>query len=202
MDQSVSHLRAEVWKCSQHLESMVSDMSTMKNLSLCMSALTDASVQTCPVDDKTTMPQRQCLQSTIYAGKTDHQLSSPNDSPISEDLGRRFMGGRFIGKCPLNLQFPTVGRMEDNLDPLLYLEKCKDFLSLYPLTDEELMVTLRNVLCGTARYWWDVTRLSTYSWAEFQSKCLSAFLPEDYGDELAERVRTRPATTVMACRDK
>lgn len=186
MAQSVNHLQIEVWKCSQHLEGMVSDVSTMKNKSLHMSALADASVQTCPINDKITLPQRQHLQSTMHTGMTESPLSSPNNSPISGDLGHRF-----VGKCPLKLQFPTFGRMEDSPDPLLYLEKCKDFLSINPLSDEELMVTLRNVLYGTARDWWDVTRVSTHSWTDFQSNFLSAFLSEDYEDELAERVRTR-----------
>lgn len=88
----------------------------------------------------------------MHAGMTESPLSSPNDSPISGDLGHRFMG-----KCPIKLQSPTFGRVEDNPDPLLYLEKCKDFLSINPLTDEELTVTFRNVLYSTARDWWDIT---------------------------------------------
>ena len=122
----------------------------------------------------------------MHAGVLESLLCSPDDSPISGDLGRRFMG-----KCPLKLQFPTFGGMEDNPDPLLYLDRCKDFLALNPLTDGELMVTFRNVLFGTARDWWDVTRATTHSWKDFQSKFLSAFLSEDYEDELAERVWTR-----------
>lgn len=107
---------------------------------------------------------------------TDHQLSSPNDRPISENLECRF-----TGKCPINLQFPTSGRMEDN--PAVVLREEERFsLSL----DKELMVTLRNAQCGTARYW-DVAQLRTHSWVEFQSKFLSAFLPEDYEDELVTK---------------
>ncbi|KAG7480145.1 hypothetical protein JOB18_044254 [Solea senegalensis] len=81
--------------------------------------------------------------------------------------------------------------MEDEPDPLLYLEKCNDFLALNPLTDEELMATLRNVLHGTARDWRNWVRLNTHTWSDFREKFCAAFLSEDYEDELAERVRTR-----------
>jgi hypothetical protein len=52
--------------------------------------------------------------------------------------------------------------------------------------DEELMATLRNVLHGTVRDWWDVVRLNTHTWSDFQQKFRAAFLSEDYEDELAE----------------
>ncbi len=54
------------------------------------------------------------------------------------------------------------------------------------------MVTLlRNVLHGTVRDWWDVARSEVATWREFEKRFTSAFLSEDYQDELAERVRTR-----------
>ena len=68
---------------------------------------------------------------------------------------------------------------------------CHDFLALHPLLDEELIATLRNVLHGTARDWWDVVRRETTTWADFETNFIAAFLSEDYEDELAERVRTR-----------
>lgn len=97
---------------------------------------------------------------------------------------------KFIGKTPITLQFPTFGQRDDNPDPLLFLEKCHDFLALNPLLDEELIATLRNVLHGTARDWWDVVRRETTTWIDFEAKFIAAFLSEDYKDELAERVRT------------
>lgn len=45
------------------------------------------------------------------------------------------------------------GRMGDTQDSLMFLDKCKDFLALHPLTDTELTATLRNVLHGTACDW-------------------------------------------------
>ncbi|GAA6085733.1 uncharacterized protein LOC113073276, partial [Tachysurus ichikawai] len=76
------------------------------------------------------------------------------------------------------------GWMEDNPDPVFFLEKCQDCLAVYPHSEEELVATLRNVLHGTARDWWDVARFETFTWVD-------AFLSEDYDDELAERVQTR-----------
>ena len=65
----------------------------------------------------------------------------------------------YRGKSPIKMHFPMFGRLEDTQDPLLYLEKCNDFLALHPLTDAELIATLRNVLHGTARDSWDVARV-------------------------------------------
>ena len=110
---------------------------------------------------------RQRLQSTV----------------LTDTAGAR---ARLTGKCPVKLRFPSFGKMEDEPDPLLYLEKCSEFLALNPLMDEELMATLRNVLHGTVRDWWDVVRLNTHTWSDFQQKFRAAFLSEDYEDELAE----------------
>ncbi|RXN08546.1 activity-regulated cytoskeleton-associated -like protein [Labeo rohita] len=91
----------------------------------------------------------------------------------------------------LKLTFPTFGRPSDDADPLLYLTRCQDFFALHPLTDADILATFRSVLYGTARDWWEVARSSIKTWDEFESAFLSAFLSEDYEDELAERVRTR-----------
>ncbi|KAI3356859.1 hypothetical protein L3Q82_003342 [Scortum barcoo] len=115
----------------------------------------------------------------------DH-FGSPSESTIREELKSRFMG-----KSPIKLQFPTFGRLEDTSDPLQYLERCEDFLALNPLSNEELIATLRNVLHGTARDWWDVGRHKIHTWKEFHDQFRAAFLSEDYEDELAERVRNR-----------
>ncbi len=91
----------------------------------------------------------------------------------------------------LKLTFPTFGRPSDDADPLLYLTRCQDFLALHPLAETDLLAAFRNVLHGTARDWWEVARSSVTTWNEFETVFLSAFLSEDYEDELAERVRTR-----------
>ncbi len=91
----------------------------------------------------------------------------------------------------LRLTFPTFGKPTDDTDPLNYLIRCQDFLALHPLADVDLLATFRTVLYGTARDWWEVARTSVFTWTEFEAVFLSAFLSEDYEDELAERVRTR-----------
>ncbi len=53
------------------------------------------------------------------------------------------------------------------------------------------MASVRNVLHGTVRDWWDVERSNTQTWSNFQMKFHTAFLSDDYEDELAERVRAR-----------
>ena len=82
----------------------------------------------------------------------------------------------------------------------MYLENIV-FLALNPLADEELLATLRNVLHGIARDWWDVARLTTTSWADSEAKLSSAFLSEDYTDELADRVRNRVQREKESIRD-
>ncbi len=106
-----------------------------------------------------------------------------------------------MGKSPVKLQFPTFGKPNDTSDPLQYLEWCEDFLALNPLTDEELIATLRNVLHGTARDWWDVGHHKVHTWKEFHDQFRAAFLSEDYEDELAERVRNRVQGESESVRD-
>lgn len=64
-------------------------------------------------------------------------------------------------------------------------------MALHPLTDADILATFRTVLYGTARDWWEVRRSNITTWNEFEAAFLSAFLAEDYEDELAERIRTR-----------
>ncbi len=101
----------------------------------------------------------------------------------------------------IKLTFPTFGRPTDDADPLLYLNKCQDFLALHPLTDTDLLATFRTVLHGTARDWWEVSRSNITTWKEFEAAFISAFLSEDYEDELAERVRTRVQGEKESVRD-
>lgn len=142
-------------------------------------------------------PRLQRLHSTLQYGSGDSEFNLANEFATATVEGR----GRFLGKQPIKIQFPCFGRLEDCDDPLIFLEKCYDFMTLHPLSDEELIATLRNVLHGTARDWWDVARLETPTWQEFESKFLAAFLSEDYEDELAERVRTRVQQEGESIRD-
>nr|XP_055053112.1 uncharacterized protein LOC129438391 [Misgurnus anguillicaudatus]XP_055053113.1 uncharacterized protein LOC129438391 [Misgurnus anguillicaudatus] len=101
----------------------------------------------------------------------------------------------------IRITFPTFGRPSDDLDPLLYITRCHDFLALHPLTDEDVLATFRTVLSGTARDWWEVARSTVHSWSNFQTAFLTAFLAEDYEDELAERVRKRTQGDKETIRD-
>ncbi len=101
----------------------------------------------------------------------------------------------------LKLTFPTFGRACDDSDPLLYVERCQDFLALHPLTDTDLLATFRTVLYGTARDWWEVARSTVTTWNDFGTAFRSAFLSEDYEDELADRVRTRTQGEKESIRD-
>ncbi|RXN25661.1 hepatocyte cell adhesion molecule-like protein [Labeo rohita] len=64
----------------------------------------------------------------------------------------------------------------------------------------DILATFRTVLHGTARDWWEVRRSSISTWSEFEAAFLSAFLSEDYEDELAERVRTKIQGLDRFCR--
>lgn len=44
------------------------------------------------------------------------------------------------------------------------------------VSDGERLATLRNVLHGTARDWWDVARLGTITWTDFETKFRAGFL--------------------------
>lgn len=79
---------------------------------------------------------------------------SPEVAPIEKSVSSRNLS--YKGKLPIKLIFPNFGRPED--DPTLYLEKCQDFLTLKPMSNEEILATLRSVLNGTAKDWWETVR--------------------------------------------
>ncbi|XP_073670965.1 uncharacterized protein [Paramisgurnus dabryanus] len=122
---------------------------------------------------------------TTQVPDTSHSL------PPSTEIVPNLLLNPIIKSDHIRLTFPTFGRPMDDVDPLLYLTKCHDFLALHPLSDADLMATFRTVLHGTARDWWEVSRSSIATWKEFETAFRSAFLAEDYEDELAERVRTK-----------
>ncbi|KAL2086441.1 hypothetical protein ACEWY4_017500 [Coilia grayii] len=101
----------------------------------------------------------------------------------------------------LRLSFPTFGKPHDDSDPVLYLSKCHDFIAIHPLSDADILATFRSVLHGTARDWWEIARATVTSWEDFQTAFLSAFLSEDYEEELADRVRTRRQGAAEPIRD-
>ncbi len=189
---SMRHLEEEITHCTANIRTLTGEVSSIRSSSIAMQppALVHAAVQTLldeqPPFRPAAQPARPRLQSTMFPSVTDAELISPVRAELPPEAKVIFRG-----HSPLNLQFPMFGRVNDTQDPLLYLEKCKDFLALHPLTDAEVIATLRNVLHGTARDWWDVARSEVATWREFEKRFTSAFLSEGYQDELAERVRTR-----------
>ncbi len=188
----MKHLEKEMLHCAVETNALKGAVSSIQNLTIAIhpSSLADASVQTLAVKHQAfeydAQTHRQRLQSTMYPADTEEELMSPVPLDLHHDTKTVYHG-----KSPIKMQFPMYGRLEDTQDPLLFLEKCEDFLALHPLTDSELIATLRNVLHGTARDWWDVARLEINTWTEFEKRFSSSFLSEDYQDELAEWVRTR-----------
>lgn len=69
------------------------------------------------------------------------------------------------------------------------MTQCQDFLALHPLADADLLAAFGTVLYGTTHDWWKVALTSVFIWTEFEAAFLSAFLSEDYEDELAGRVK-------------
>lgn len=74
-------------------------------------------------------------------------------------------------------------------DPLVYLKRCKDFLALRPMSNSEILATMRSVLHASARDWWETVRFKIDTWGNFQQAFLAVFLPEDYQDVLEDQVR-------------
>ncbi|XP_073724302.1 uncharacterized protein [Misgurnus anguillicaudatus] len=128
--------------------------------------------------------------------------SPPSDStPVTGVSAPASLPAPMVKSDHIKLTFPTFGRPSDDADPLLYLTKCQDFLALHPLPDADILATFRTVLYGTARDWWEVSRTNITTWNGFEAAFLSAFLSEDYEDELAERVRTRVQGDTETIRD-
>lgn len=133
--------------------------------------------------------------------QNESSSTTPPDIPAAPVVSPAHLLTPAIKSDHLRLTFPTFGRSSDDTDPLLYLARCQDFLALHPLADIDILATFRTVLHGTARDWWEVARSSINTWDEFKTAFLSAFLSEDYEDELAERVRTRTQGEKETIRD-
>lgn len=110
-------------------------------------------------NDDTNVPY--VLQSTMQQGLPDQSLVGPAELfTTGGDISRCFSG-----RVPVKMEFPTFGRKEDDRDPLMYIEKCQDYLVLNLLSNEEC-----------AHDCWDVARFSISTWVEFQTNFLSASL--------------------------
>lgn len=182
--EEVTRLQGELSHCSTSIKYLTEEISTKSQPT--PTDMVNQSTSTVYQEMPHTVTfSRPRMESTARHTATGEKQTVPGVSTLPLNKSRD------TGRSPIKLQFPTYGKLEDPPDPLQYLERCEDYLSLNPLTDEELMATLRNVLHGTARDWWDVARHKIHTWKEFQVQFRAAFLSEDYEDELAERIRTR-----------
>lgn len=66
-----------------------------------------------------------------------------------------------------------------------------------PLTEVEILATLRNVLHGISREWWDIAREQVTSWNDFKVKFIAAFVSDNYEDEMADCVKEREVVKLM-----
>lgn len=117
---------------------------------------------------------------------SDDHFGSPGGSTLRGEVK-----SRFLGKKPVKLELPAFERVE----------RCEDFLTLKPLSDEELIPTPLKVLHRTMRDWWDVARHKVHTWKEFRVRFCAAFLSENYEDEVAERVSNRVQEEGESIRD-
>lgn len=82
-----------------------------------------------------------------------------------------------------------------------FIEQCENFLSLWPLSDVELIGALNSVLKGPPRSWWIATRNNIRDWEGFKKAFLEAFLPTDYEAEIEEQWRATVQGPAQCLRD-
>lgn len=132
------------------------------------------------------------------------QVCSNTSSHVdsSESISQPALSNLACGRIPpIKMVFPTFGGVNDESDPVIYLERCNDFLALRPMSNSEILATMRSVLHASARDWWETVRFKINSWGSFQKAFLAVFLPEDYQDVLEEKVRNRLQGTNESVRD-
>lgn len=157
MQEDVTRLQGEVLTSIKSVvEEITVNVLGMQHGSQTLSEQTDHTVYQ-EIPDTVTLPSRPRMEST--ARPLGSQVPLGTQRSTSLQLNR----SRDSGKSPVKIQFPTYGKIEDPTDPLQYLERCEDYLALQTLTNTELMATLRNVLHGTARDWWDVARQEVHT---------------------------------------
>lgn len=101
--------------------------------------------------------------SQVYLGST---ISSNTGDLVSQvSVPSNVTCGRVL---PIKMIFPSFGGVHDENDPLVYLERCKDFLALRPMSNREILATMRSVLHASARDWWETVRFKVDTWESFQ----------------------------------
>ncbi|KAL6487683.1 hypothetical protein MHYP_G00043090 [Metynnis hypsauchen] len=91
-------------------------------------------------------------------------------------------------KPPVKIDFPRYGGLNEEMDPVAFIEKCEEFLAVRPLSNAEVLAALTSVLTGTAKDWWMAEKGAIRTWGKFKKAFLRSFLSEDYEAE-AERRR-------------
>lgn len=57
-------------------------------------------------------------------------------------------------------------------DPIDYLEKCKEYLAVWPMNDSEILASLPSVLTHTAKDWWVAVKAQVKTWNQFKTTFL------------------------------
>lgn len=181
----LSSFKAAIQECDKGENELLKEVLSLKKQLLMVQTSLEALCQ------KSTQPDSRVTGHDITAtqvcsGKIAQtvQCNSNDVIPVSTNLAC----GRVL---PIRMVFPSFGGEQDETDPVIYLERCKDYLALRPMLTSELLATMRSVLHASARDWWETVRLKIGSWEDFQKAFLAAFLSDDYQDELEDRVRDR-----------
>lgn len=54
-------------------------------------------------------------------------------------------------------------------DPVDYLEKCNEYLTVWPMSDNEILASLPSVLTHTAKDWWVAVKVQVKLWNQFKT---------------------------------
>ncbi|XP_057205890.1 uncharacterized protein LOC130564036 [Triplophysa rosa] len=101
---------------------------------------------------------------------------------------------------PVKLDFPSFSNnLED--DPVSFIERCEEYLTVRPLTDDEILASLSAVLKGTAKDWWMAERRSVTKWKQFKERFLHSFLSKDYREVVARKLMERKQGAKESFRD-
>ncbi|KAL2080611.1 hypothetical protein ACEWY4_024404 [Coilia grayii] len=182
-----------------------------------LSMLSNAAVMLLPVLMKENHTFLYCVNEVSSAGAPTPTMIRCENSTLTPNMVSIKMDGNFvISPSPdidASLAFACIFCLFFLFNVLYPKEACHTLhfferpLNLFlskpsvPVLRVEKKLHKRSVLHGTARDWWEIARATVTSWEDFQTDFLSAFLSEDYEEELADRVRTRRQGTAEPIRD-
>lgn len=74
-------------------------------------------------------------------------------------------------------------------DPVDYLEKFNEYLTVWPMSDNEILASLPSVLTHTAKDWWVAVKAQVKLWNQFKTFFfLQSFLSDDHEAEAERRI--------------